>query len=143
MKDDGTVREFGTGATRSSQEGRIDPEGFLSPLALERYCEYLLKHQVQADGNLRESDNWQKGMPLTSYLKGMWRHFLHAWQRHRGWVVKDPKAAENLQEDLCAIIFNAQGYLHELLKAEYTKIEADYPERFYRPVEVSHVKGEN
>lgn len=113
----GEARQFETGATRSSDAGRYDPEGFLSPLALERFCEYMSKHRLQADGKLRDSDNWQKGMPLTTYIKGMFRHFLHFWQRHRGWVVTDPGAAANMEEDLCAIIFNAQGYLHEMLKS--------------------------
>jgi hypothetical protein len=110
------VRKFETGATRSSDAVRYDPEGFLSPIALERFFEYMSKHRVQADGKLRDSDNWQKGMPLTTYIKGIWRHFLHMWQRHRGWTVTDPFAAADIEEDLCAIIFNAQGYLHELMK---------------------------
>ena len=133
MIDDGTQREFDTGATRSSQKGRIDPEGFLSPLSIERYCEYLLKHQVQADGNVRESDNWQKGMPRSSSIKGMWRHFLHFWQRHRGWPVNDPKAAANIEEDLCAIIFNAQTYLHEVLREQAeARLKDENPPGFYR-----------
>jgi hypothetical protein len=123
--DDGTQRTFKTGATRSSAEGRIDPEGFLSPLSLERYCQYLLKHQVQADGNVRESDNWQKGMPLRDYIKGMFRHFLHFWTRHRGYEPMDDKAGVDIQEDLCAIMFNAQGYLHELLKLERVEIDEE------------------
>lgn len=110
------VREFMTGATRSSDADRYDPEGFLSPLALERFCEYMNKHRPQPDGSVRDSDNWQKGIPLTTYVKGIWRHFLHLWQRHRGWTVTDIGAAANIEEDLCAIIFNAQGYLHEILK---------------------------
>ena len=125
MKDDGTQREFNTGATRSSQLGRIDPEGFLSPLSLERYCQYLLKHQVQADGTTRDSDNWQKGMPLATYIKGMFRHFLHFWTRHRGWEPMDDKSGVDIQEDLCAIIFNAQGYLHEVLRLEREEIGED------------------
>jgi hypothetical protein len=137
MKDDGTQREFDTGATRSSQEGRIDPEGFLSPLSIERYCEYLLKHQVQANGEIRASDNWQKGMPRATYIKGLWRHFLHAWQRHRGWAVNDPKAAADLEEDLCAIIFNAQGYLHEVLREEREREQWNTSaETFFRPGQV-------
>jgi hypothetical protein len=103
------LREFETGATRSSDLGRIDPEAALSPLVIERYNEYILKHRRQADGALRDMDNWQKGIPLAVYFKGLWRHMLHAWQRHRGWTVVDPKAAVDIQEDLCAIIFNAQG----------------------------------
>lgn len=115
------VRRFETGATRSSDNDRYDLEGYLSPLALERFGEYMLKHQFQADGTKRDSDNWQKGMPLTTFAKGMHRHFLHFWQRHRGYHPKDAKAADNIEEDLCAIIFNAQGYLHEILKYRYSR----------------------
>lgn len=120
-----TVRTFDTGATRSADADRIDPEGGLSPLVIQRFSEYLHRHRVQADGGLRASDNWQKGIPLPAYMKGMWRHFLHAWTRHRGWPVTDPKAAVDLQEDLCAILFNAQGYLHCLLKHEIQNKETE------------------
>lgn len=112
-----TPRVFATGATRSGDADRIDPEGFLSPIALERFCAYMQKHRVLEDGNLRDSDNWQKGMPAESYMKALWRHFLHLWTRHRGFEVRDPKAGASAEEDLCAIIFNAQGMLHERLKA--------------------------
>lgn len=116
--DEFVIRSFDSGATRSNDAGRYDPEGFLSPLVIERYAEYMNKHRVQADGTIRDSDNWQKGMPLTSYMKGMWRHFLHLWTRHRGFKVRDPMAAANIEEDLCALLFNVQGYLHEILKAK-------------------------
>lgn len=112
------IRTFATGATRNVDADRPDPEGFLSPLALEAYCEYMGRNRKQADGSIRDSDNWQKGIPLTTYMKGLLRHVFHAWSRHRGWKVKDPKAAASLKDDLCATIFNAQGYLHELLKEE-------------------------
>lgn len=112
------ARIFETGATRSSDVNRYDPEGFFSPLAIERFCEYMNKHRIQADGKLRDSDNWQKGIPLPTYAKGLWRHLLHFWQRHRGWKVGDPGAAADIEEDLCAMWFNIQGYLHELLKGQ-------------------------
>jgi len=118
------MRRFETGATRSSDAMRDDPEGYLSPLVIDRYNEYMTKHRQQQDGSIRESDNWQKGMPLASYVKGMWRHFLHLWTRHRGYPVRDPEAAADIQEDLCAIIFNAQGYLHSLLVDELGRGDA-------------------
>jgi hypothetical protein len=120
LHEAGTVRLFDTGATRSPDAGRYDPEGFLSPIAIERYCLYMAKNQVQSDGTLRSSDNWQKGMPIASYMKGMWRHFLHLWTRHRGYAVQDPKAAADMEEDLCALLFNVQGMLHEVVKARLT-----------------------
>lgn len=119
------ARKFATGATRSSDSGRDDPEGYLSPLVIDRFNEYMTKHRVQADGRVRDSDNWQKGMPLATYMKGLWRHVLHLWTRHRGFPVRDPGAAANLEEDLCAIIFNAQGYLHETVKARLAKESGD------------------
>jgi len=115
------VRKFESGATRNSDADRIDPEGFLSPLVIERYCEYLHKHRFLENGLIRESDNWQQGIPLKVYMKGLWRHFLHAWTRHRGYAPNDPKAGISLEEDLCAIIFNSSGYLFELLKDKSIK----------------------
>ena len=111
-----SMREFETGASRSSESGRIDPEGYLNPLVLERFCDYMLKHQVTADGKLRSSDNWQKGIPTDRAIKGMWRHMLHLWTRHRGLPVKDPLAAADIEEDLCAIWFNVNVYLWELIR---------------------------
>lgn len=108
------MRKFSTGATRNSDDAKLDYEGFLSPLVLKRYAEYLNKHRVQADGKLRDSDNWQKGIPLTVYMKSLWRHFIDMWSIHRG--IGPIPNTEILEEAICAVIFNASGYLHELLK---------------------------
>ena len=110
------VRSFETGATRSADAGRYDPEAFLSPIVVERFCEYMNKHRLQPDGTLRAGDNWQKGIPLPTYVKGMWRHFLHLWTRHRHFNVQDTAAAADMEEDLCALLFNVQGMLFELIK---------------------------
>lgn len=112
----GDVRKFDTGATRSADTGRYDPEGFMSPIVIERFSEYMNKHRKQPDGSIRASDNWQKGIPRETYVKGMWRHFLHLWTRHRGFEVQDPMAAADIEEDLCALLFNVQGMLFEVLK---------------------------
>lgn len=117
------VKEFDTGATRSSSENRYDPEGYMSPLVEERFCEYMQMHQYQADGAKRDSDNWQKGMPLVTYMQGLKRHVLHMWTRHRGYHVLDDQAGANIEEDLCAIIFNAQGYLHTLLAKRQARLK--------------------
>lgn len=109
------MREFNTGATRDTDEGKYDYEGFLSPLVLKRYGEYMNKHRKQADGKLRDSDNWQKGIPKEAYMKSGWRHFVDWWQEHRGIVSKD-----GVEEAICALCFNAMGYLHELLKEKTT-----------------------
>lgn len=49
------MRVFGK-ATRDLDEEKIDYEGFLSPIVLERYAQYMHKHRNTANG-LRESDN--------------------------------------------------------------------------------------
>lgn len=105
------MRQFSTGATRNSDENKYDYEGFLSPLVLERFAQYMHKHRVQADGKLRDSDNWQKGIPKEAYMKSGWRHFFSWWKSHRGL-----KTEEDIEESLCALLFNIQGYLHEHLK---------------------------
>lgn len=104
------VRQFESGATRDTEEGKLDYEGFLSPIALGRFAQYMHKHRVQSDGSLRDSDNWQKGIPLDAYMKSMWRHFHDVWTLHRGY------GEGELEEALCALWFNVQGYLHERLK---------------------------
>jgi len=111
------MRTFDTGATRDTDTSKLDFDGFLSPLVLKRYAEYLNKHRVQADGKLRDSDNWQKGIPITAYMKSLWRHFIDMWTFHRGYNPKSDGAFE-FEESICAVIFNASGYLHELLKAD-------------------------
>ena len=105
------MRTFESGATRDNDETKLDYEGFLSPLVLERYAQYMHKHRKQADGNLRASDNWQKGIPMSAYIKSMWRHFMDVWRQWRGL-----KGEDTFEESLCALIFNASGMLHEQLK---------------------------
>ncbi len=109
------IRTFDTGATRDQEDNKFDYEGFLSPLALTRFAAYMHKNRVQSDGSTRASDNWQKGIPLSSYMKSLWRHLMTVWCHHR----KVPAAdCEGMEEALCGVIFNAQGYLHEIMKAK-------------------------
>ena len=110
-----TKRTFDTGATRDLDANKLDFEGFLSPLVIERYAQYLNKHRTMADGSTRASDNWQKGIPLTVYMKSAWRHFHAWWKLHR--AANDISSVE-LEDDLCAVLFNTMGYLHEHLKAK-------------------------
>lgn len=119
--DNSVVRVFDTGATRDTAEGKLDYEGFLSPSVLRRYAQYMNDNRVQSDGSVRDSDNWQKGIPLESYMKSLWRHIMDAWTMHREWHVvlgrlAIGRAPALLETALCAIIFNASGYLHEILK---------------------------
>ncbi len=108
-------RRFETGATRDTDSGKLDFEGFLSPLVLERYAEYMHSHRTMADGSMRASDNWTKGIPLDVYMKSLWRHFFDLWKIHREVPTKDA-----LEVVLCAVLFNVMGYLHETLKKKQT-----------------------
>jgi len=107
----GEIRKFDSGATRDTDTGKLDYEGFYSPLVMERFGQYMNKHREQSDGNLRDSDNWQRGIPLNAYMKSGYRHFFDWWKQHRGY-----KGQDTLEDSLCALIFNAQGYLFEILK---------------------------
>jgi len=106
------MRQFDTGATRDTDVGKPDYEGFLSPLVLERFGKYMDKHRHQADGKVRDSDNWQKGIPRDAYIKSAFRHFVDVWKEHRGISTKD-----GIEEALCALMFNIMGYLYEYLKS--------------------------
>lgn len=111
------ARLFDTGATRDSDDRKYDYEAFLSPLVIEAFARYMHSHRKQSDGKLRDGDNWQKGMPLDSLMKSMFRHFIDVWQIHRGHLVDDFDGQPVTQVDaLCGVLFNVQAYLHELLK---------------------------
>lgn len=114
------MRTFKTGATRQDDKNKLDFDGFLSPLAIEAFAQYMHKHRFQADGVLRPSDNWQKGIPRDAYMKSMWRHFFETWKAHRIYCANQEEQIENL----CAIIFNAQGMLHEIIKKRNRKGKA-------------------
>lgn len=120
------MRTFSSGATRDNDTDKLDYEGFLSPWVLERYAQYMHGHRIQADGNLRDSDNWQKGIPRAAYIKSLFRHFMELWQCHRYGYDLDVTGfdedgevmdvEDSMEDALCAIIFNASGYLHVLLE---------------------------
>lgn len=119
------MREFDTGATRDTDEGKYDYEGFISVIALERYAQYMHEHRKQADGEIRDSDNWQKGLPIKECVKSMIRHVKDIWKLNRGYVVIDQKDGHlvSMEEALCANIFNSFSILDTLEKPKHQKIE--------------------
>lgn len=113
MAKKGKIRKFNTGATRDSNEGKYDYEGFLSPIVLEAYGKYMHKHRKQSDGSLRDSDNWQKGFGDNHFsvcIKSLWRHFHDLWMEHRG-----NKSREGLDDAICGMMFNIMAYYHKVL----------------------------
>ena|SRR3990167_7494678 len=107
------IRKFKSGADRDIDDGKLDYEGFLSPLVLLEYAKYMHRHRVRKDGTRRESDNWGKGIPQKEYIKSLLRHTMDLWLHHRGF---DKMAREDKVAALCGIMFNSMGYLHEELK---------------------------
>mgnify|MGYP001591020117 FL=1 len=119
------MREFATGATRDNEGKKPGYEGFLSPLVVERFGHYMTEHRVQEGGKLRDSDNWQKGMPRDQYLKSAWRHFVTLWRVHRD-SKRDQVTPKMTEDALCALLFNIQGYLHEWLLGRDVGVPSAY-----------------
>lgn len=122
-----STRAFQTGATRDDDSQKLDYEGFLSPIVLRRFAEYMHKcrlRNIPIGQSIRSSDNWQNGMPLDSYMKSGLRHLFEAWLMHDGFVAKDEKGQIlDLEEVLCALLFNVQGYLYQILKAKDDRLD--------------------
>lgn len=112
------MRTFETGATRDTDAEKFDYEGFLSPSVLTRFAAYMHENRVQADGSLRDSDNWQKGIPTSAYMKSGFRHFVDWWTLHRQPEPLTEAQVVELEDALCALLFNVQGYLHELQRVK-------------------------
>lgn len=109
------MRDFDTGATRSALLDKLMYSRFLSPRVLRRYCEYLHEHRKQADGNIREPDNWKKGIDEGVYVDSNLRHSWDVWEI----IVEGREATDKEYEDaLCAMLFNTMGLLFEQLTAK-------------------------
>jgi hypothetical protein len=105
-----SIRTFATGATRDTDTNKLDFDGFLCPLVLERYAEYMHSNRKMADGSIRGSDNWKAGIPQEVYRKSTWRHFFAFWKH----CLSGNKALAIV--DACGILFNVMGWMHEELK---------------------------
>lgn len=114
------TRQFQTGATRDTDNGKLDYEGFISPLVKRAYAKYMHKcrtRNVPEGQKLRDSDNWQKGIPQEVYAKSLIRHVEEFGIIFDGYVAYDEKGKEiSLDDVLGAILFNAMGYWFENLK---------------------------
>ncbi len=51
-------------------------------------------------------------MGFDVWIKSLFRHFMDLWMLHRK---HESLAREGLEDALCAIMFNAMGYMHEWL----------------------------
>src|SRR6516165_9240981 len=105
------LRVFTTGAVRDTGRDKVDYEGHLSAAVLRAFGEQMHRKRNLSNGTLRDSDNWQLGFPRPEYAKSLWRHFIDFWSIHRGLP-----CGVTMDEALGAVLFNLQGYWHELLK---------------------------
>lgn len=101
------ITKYETGAFRDGNIDKLDFEACFSPLVMRRYAEYKRSHR--RDG--RKDDNWQLGMDIQDYMKSMYRHFEDVHMIHDGF-----ECAVDIEEALCGVLFNVQGYLFEILK---------------------------
>ena len=112
------IRQFDSGATRDTAEGKLDYVKALCPLVLQRYVQYLDKHRLQPDGNMRDFDNWKKGIPQETYHSSKARHFFATWLIAEGYEVSDNHGPVDEEDALCGELFNTMGKLREILRAK-------------------------
>lgn len=108
------IRLYSSGATRDTDQGKLDYEGFLSPIVLEKFAQYMHENRYQADGKLRDSDNWQKHFGEHHFdvcMKSLWRHFMDMWMEHRG-----IKSREGIEKAMMGSLFNIMAYADKYFK---------------------------
>lgn len=108
------MREFKSGGIRDDDHDKIDYEGFLNPKVIEAFGKYMHKHRFQADGKMRDSDNWQNCFGDDHYsvcMKSLMRHVHDLWMEHRGY-----DSREGIEDAINGILFNAMAYYHKLLQ---------------------------
>lgn len=108
------MRTFESGGTRDTDEGKYCYEGFLSPLVLEKFAAYMHGHRIQADGNLRAPDNWQRHFGEKHFdvcMDSLLRHVIDMWKEHRGL-----KSREGMESAMMGVLFNIQAYADKFYK---------------------------
>ena len=110
------MRKFESGATRDTEDGKYDFEGFLSPQVLWAFAQYMHEHRNTDEGQ-RSSDNWQKGFPEDVLVKSLLRHVMDLWLLHRDVAVERPEDGKQVEWDdaLGGILFNVQALWHQAL----------------------------
>lgn len=115
-----SYRTFDSGATRASLGDKPQYEGYLNPLVLHRFAQYMQRHQTMEDGSRRAPDNWQKGIPKDALIDSGIRHIIDIWLHHRGYSYA---AREDLEESLCAAMFFTMAYLHSVLEDKHELVK--------------------
>jgi hypothetical protein len=130
------MRNFNEKAKRDGLNGKLHPYGFSHPLCDHVFNKYMDYHREQADGQLREPDNWWGGWDRKISLDSLARHVEDLKCLHAGYMVykqkvdngeithvvkkgfKPEKGWKEVTEaeTVCAIRFNSMAYLLEILK---------------------------
>ncbi len=112
------MRSFPGGATRNKNDNKICYTGFYDPAVVHAFGAYMHKHRKQADGTLRDADNWKKGIPQGVLMESLVRHVVDLWRVHEGEVAIDPdtNAPCDPVDLCCAIMVTVQAYLRGLVR---------------------------
>jgi len=116
------IRQFETGATRNSDEGKHDIAGFNSVLVDHVFHTYMHKHRKLEDGSLRAGDNWQKGIPPEELFKSLLRH-VHDVRLYRAGHGEGLESS--YLDALNAVKFNINGLILAELKEPCFAITVD------------------
>ena len=116
-------RVFPSGANRNTNNGKFDYEGFVNPAVENSFGKYMHYHRKMEDGSLRDSDNWQKGLPSEEIMKSLLRHVMDVHLLHRGYEVIDEQGKKvDFEECLNGVKFNVNAYILHLIKEKKSKI---------------------
>jgi hypothetical protein len=116
------LRVFPTGAIRDDNHNKYEYAKALDPRVLRAYLAFLHRHAEMPDGSYRPVDNWKKGMGET-FIDSLVRHVMDLWELDHYGESYRPENGEpvNMVDALCAVIFNAHGWLYEHLKASASR----------------------
>ena len=112
------IRKFDTGAIRDTDSGKLSYSKGLSFPVLRRYLQYLGKHRTLPDGSVRDWDNWKKGIAPEVYRDSLTRHVADVNIVADGYSAEDNHGKCDLEDLLCAVMFNSMGWLYEILESK-------------------------
>jgi len=102
-------RVFESGASRNSEEGKLQKDRFLNPRVIHEYSKFMHNNRKTDSGLVREGDNWQAGIPIPALLGSMTRHTEDV-KLHLGGYSAD--ADEEYLDSIFGAIFNLMGLAH-------------------------------
>lgn len=128
MSDDGNMRGFNTGATRDTAEGKLLYNKFLAPNVLTQYAKFMSMNRLQSNGELRDGNNWQKGIPMDVYEDSMARHYHEFWTMYEDRDNLDRADEIEMIGSAMGLLFNVMGWTLEWLKQnEMVDFDGDEP----------------